>query len=67
MRDELHHLVDELPEDRVAPVLAVVRENISPERRRQQALATLEIVREKMRGVTGVDEELDELRDGSRG
>jgi hypothetical protein len=67
MRDELHHLVDQLPEDRVAPVLAVVRENISPQRRREQAVATLEQVRAKMHDVTGLDEELDGLRDGTRG
>jgi hypothetical protein len=65
-RDELHHLVDQLPEDRVAPVLAVVRENAAPHRR-SRAVAMLERIRERMHGVTGVDEELDLLRDGSRG
>ena len=66
LRDELHHLVDQLPEDRVAPVLALVRENAAPDRR-AQAVATLERIRERMRGVTGVDGELDLLRDGSPG
>jgi hypothetical protein len=66
LRDEPHHLVDQLPEDRVAPVLALVRENAAPDRR-SQAVATLERICKRMHGVTGVDEELDLLRDGSRG
>lgn len=28
-RDELHHLVDVLPEDQVAPALALMRERVS--------------------------------------
>jgi len=28
MRDEFHHLFDELPEDQVAPMLALIRENL---------------------------------------
>lgn len=66
LRDELHHWVDQLPDERVAPVLALVRENALPGRR-EQAVAALERVRERMSGVTGVDDELDRLRDGSRG
>ncbi|MGW4469800.1 hypothetical protein ACWENQ_09025 [Nonomuraea sp. NPDC004354] len=67
MRDELHSLVDQLPEDQVQPVLALVRENIAATRRREGAALTLERIRERMRGVTGVDEELHRLRDESRG
>ncbi|MGW3347639.1 hypothetical protein ACWDA3_30440 [Nonomuraea rubra] len=65
-REELHSLVDQLPEDRVQPVLALVRENLLASRRMRAAEA-LERIRDKMRGVTGVDEELDQLREGSRG
>jgi hypothetical protein len=67
MREELHLLVDQLPEDRVPPVLALVRENMSLSRRREKALVALERIRGRMRGVTGVDEELDRLREESRG
>ncbi|GAA4228176.1 hypothetical protein FHR32_002586 [Streptosporangium album] len=67
MREELHPLVDESPEDRALPVLALVRENVSSSRRRERAAAALESIRDRMRGVTGVDEELDRLRDESRG
>src|SRR5215469_13681099 len=28
MREELHHLIDQLPEEQVAPILALVRENL---------------------------------------
>lgn len=66
MRDELHTLVEQLPEDRVAPVLALVRQNLTAGRR-AQAIAAMERVQERMRGVTGVDEELDRLREGSGG
>lgn len=67
MREELHLLVDELPESRVLPVLALVRENVSSSRRREKAAVALEGIRNQMRGVTGVDEELDRLRDEPRG
>ncbi|MEV0235108.1 hypothetical protein [Nonomuraea sp. NPDC050786] len=66
MREELHSLVDQLPDDRVQPVIALVRESLLASRR-TQAAAALERIRERMRGVTGVDEELDQLREGSRG
>ncbi|MFI6499830.1 hypothetical protein [Nonomuraea typhae] len=66
-RDELHALVDELPDEQVAPVLALVRENVAAARRREGAVLALERIRERMRGVTGVDEELERLRDESRG
>jgi hypothetical protein len=66
MREELHHLVDELPEDRLAPVLQLIRED-AVTGRRAQAAVTLEHVRERMHGVTDVDEELQHLRDGGRG
>ncbi|MBG0814487.1 hypothetical protein [Planomonospora sp. ID82291] len=67
MREELHLLVDQLPEDRVPPVLALVRENVSSSRRREKALVALERIRGRMQGVTGVDEDLDRLREGPRG
>ena len=28
MREELHHLIDQLPEEQVAPMLALVRESL---------------------------------------
>jgi hypothetical protein len=28
MREELHHLIDQLPEEQVAPILALVRESL---------------------------------------
>ena len=31
MREELHHLVDELPEAQVEPVLALVRDHVADE------------------------------------
>jgi hypothetical protein len=42
-RDELHHLVDELAEAEVAPVLDIVRERVArqPERRRRLSFAGL--------------------------
>lgn len=63
MREELHHLVDELPEERLAPVLQLIR----GDDHRARAVATLESVRERLSGVTGTDEELALLRDGDRG
>ena len=43
MRDELHHLVDELPEAEVGPVLDLVRDHVAsqPERRRRLSFAGL--------------------------
>lgn len=43
MRDELHHLVDELPEAEVGPVLDMVRDHVAsqPERRRRLSFAGL--------------------------
>jgi hypothetical protein len=67
MREQLHSLVDQLPDDRVQPVLALVRENLVTSSRRAQAAAALERIQQRLRGVTGVDEELDRLREGSRG
>ena len=67
LREELHLWVDRLPEDRVAPLLALVRDSVTASSRRAHAVATLERVQGKLRGVTGVDEELDRLRDESRG
>jgi hypothetical protein len=63
MREELHHLVDQLPEERLALVLQLIR----GDGRKTQAVATLEAVRARMSGVTGIDEELSRLRDGGRG
>jgi hypothetical protein len=64
--EEIHHLVDQLPEERLAPVLELIREDAAAERR-VRAAATLAHVQEHMRGVTGADEELLRLRDGDRG
>jgi hypothetical protein len=63
MREELHHLVDELPEERLALVLQLIR----GDGRQAKAVATLEVIRERLNGVTGIDEELSQLRDGGRG
>lgn len=63
MREELHHLVDQLPEERLAPVLQLIR----GDKRRIRAVATLQTVRERMHGVSGIDEELAAQRDGGRG
>jgi hypothetical protein len=41
-REELHHLVDELPEAQVGPVLALVRDHVSdsyPHKQRQLSFA----------------------------
>jgi hypothetical protein len=62
MRDELHHLVDLLPEEKVAPVLALVRQSAASSAR-EQAMTTLEHAQSRLRGVTGIDEELRRLRD----
>ena len=62
MRDELHHLVDLLPEEKVAPVLALVRKTAAPDTR-ERAVAALEQAQTRLRGVTGIDEELRLLRD----
>ena len=56
-RDELHHLVDQLPEDRLAPVLELIRGDANTGRK-EQAAATLDRVRERLHGITGIDEEL---------
>jgi hypothetical protein len=66
MRDELHHLVDQLPEERLALVLELIRRDAATGHE-ARAAATLERVRERMHGVTGVDEELQELRAEDRG
>ena len=66
MRDELHYLVEHLPEERLEPVLRLIRGDAEAERR-MRAAATIEHVQERLRGVTGIDEELAGLRDGGRG
>jgi hypothetical protein len=63
MWEELNQLVDQLPEERLAPVLRLIR----GDRRRARAVATLEAVQARLSGVTEVDEDLSRLRDGSRG
>jgi Mlc titration factor MtfA (ptsG expression regulator) len=55
MRDELHQLVDRLPEEQLAPVLQLIRRD----ERRAQAVATLKTVQQRMAGVTGVDEDVE--------
>ena len=67
MRDELHLLVDQLPEDRVLPVLVFVRDNVMSSRRSERAMVVLERTRDRMRGMAGVDEELEQIREVSRG
>lgn len=66
MREEIHYLVDQLPEERLAPVLQLIRGDAAADRRRRAA-ATLQHVQERLHGVTGMDEELARLRDGDRG
>lgn len=46
-RDELHHLVDQLPEERLASVLELIRGDAASGRK-TRAAATLERVRERM-------------------
>ncbi|WP_327049226.1 hypothetical protein OG320_15930 [Microbispora sp. NBC_01189] len=65
-REELHHLIDELPEEQVGRVLALVRGSVPGHASRKAVLATLAAVQERMSGVTGVDEELQSLRDELR-
>ena len=62
MRDELHYLVDLLPEEKVAPVLALVRETAASGAR-ERAMAALTQAQSRMHGVTGIDEELRRQRD----
>jgi hypothetical protein len=66
IRDKLHTLVGQLPEERLVPVLQLIRGDEAAGRRKQ-ALVTLAQVQQRMRGVTGAGEELLRLRDGDRG
>ncbi|MFI6170927.1 hypothetical protein ACIBCN_29400 [Nocardia sp. NPDC051052] len=66
LRDELHLLVDRLPDGELAPVLELARQRARRGRRREAAAALAQI-QARMSGVTGVDDELDRLRDGDRG
>lgn len=63
MRNELHQLVDRLPEEQLAPVLQSIRRD----ERRARAVATLKTVQQRMAGATGLDEEIDLLRTGASG
>lgn len=65
-REELHHLIDELPEEQVGRVLALVRGSVPGHTSRKAVLAILAAVQERMSGVTGADEELQSLRDQLR-
>jgi len=48
-------LVDESPENRVLPVLALVRENVSSSRRQGKAAVALEAIRARtLRGVAEI-------------
>lgn len=67
MREEFHHLIDELPEEQVGPMLALVRDSLPPHRSRADVLAIVAEVRRRMHDVTGVDEEIRRLRDDPRG
>ncbi|WP_167466039.1 hypothetical protein [Nocardia brasiliensis] len=66
LRDELHELVDQLPDGEIAPVLELARQR-ARRSRRIAAAAALADVQERMRGATGIDEELHRLRDEDRG
>jgi hypothetical protein len=66
IRDELHFLVDQLPEERLVPVLRLIRGEHAAGRR-ERALAALARVQEHMHGVDGADEELARLRDADHG
>jgi len=66
LRDALFRLVEQLPEERLGPVLRMIRGDVGTERR-MRAVAAIERVQERLRGVTGIDEELAGLRDGGRG
>jgi len=63
VREEIHQLVDQLPEERLSPVLRLIRGGD----RRVRAVAILKTAQRRMAGVTGVDQELADLRDGGRG
>lgn len=58
--------MDQLPEERLAPVLQLIRADEAAERK-ERAVATLVRAQERMRGVTGLDKELQRLREGDRG
>lgn len=62
LREELHHLVDELPEERLSRVLQLLR----GDSRKAKAIAALEAIQERVNGVTGINEKLSLLRDGGR-
>jgi hypothetical protein len=42
MRDELHHLVDQLPDTQVRPVLELVRDRVHPRQPEQASLSFIE-------------------------
>ncbi|WP_378735228.1 hypothetical protein [Nocardia brasiliensis] len=65
LRDELHELVDQLPDGELAPVLELARQR-ARRSRREAAAAALAQAQQRMQGVTGVDEELARLRDDDR-
>ena len=52
--------------ERLAPVLQLIRADAAAGRQ-ARAAAVIGRVQERMRGVTGIDEELLQLRDGDRG
>jgi len=66
LREEPNKLVDELPEEQVGRVLALVHGSVPTPASRDAALATSAAFQERMAGVTGVDEELQRLRDDPR-
>jgi hypothetical protein len=53
MRDELHYLVEYLSEERLEPVLRLIRGDAEAEGR-ARAVATVEHAQERLRGVAGV-------------
>lgn len=58
--------MDQLPEERLVSVLRLIRGG-EDAARRARAAATMARVQERLRGVTGADEELLRLRDGDSG
>lgn len=61
MREELHHLVDELPEDRVGSTLALVRETLSDAEADKGAWPIPEFVASFASGKGDLAERADEI------
>ena len=55
MRDELHGLVDELPEEELGQAIAQVRQSIAAAQARGRAAARLERAQQRMLGARKAD------------